>query len=111
MQTNITSFFNTVDKLTDLVSKETKINAIVEAAQEQMKSRNFDSVSPLFNQLLRNAERNCQKVPKSRRHGEVIQKFATSLLIYAGPLTYTFYIKTCPRPCPAEGQCKVFYIP
>ncbi len=66
---------------------EPKINAIVEAAQEQMRNRNFESVSPLFNQLLRNAERKCQKLPKTRRHGEVVQKFATSLLMYVGPLT------------------------
>ena len=89
-QTKLTSFFDTVGKLIDITSKEPRISAIVEAAQEQMSNRGFESVSPLFNHLLRNAESNSQKVPKNRRHDEVIKKFATSLLIYAGPLTYNF---------------------
>ena len=60
----ITLFLGTVEKLKEVTRTEPKISAIVEAAQEQMSNRDFKSVSPLFNHLLRNAEHNSQKCLK-----------------------------------------------
>jgi len=63
-QMKITLFLGTVEKLKEVTRTEPKISDIVEAAQEQMSNRDFKSVSPLFNHLLRNAEHNSQKCLK-----------------------------------------------
>ena len=48
------------------------------------------NLSPLLKQLMVNAEKNVQRLPKQKRHDVLMKKFATSLLIFAGPLSYEF---------------------
>ena len=74
-------------------------NGIVHAAEEGKK--NIVSVSPLFNQLLKNTEWNTQVLAKQRRHADVVKKFATSLLIYCGHLAYNFLYQNIPEGLPS----------
>lgn len=89
---------------------EPKYNAIIQATEEQRRERQVVSISPLFNQLLRNAERNAQKLPSRKRHAVVMKKFATSLLIYAGPLAYNFIQQNMPKalPCRRTAQTLLY---
>lgn len=48
-----------------------------------------------------NAEKNVQRMPKQRRHNELLKKFATSLLIFAGPLSYEFVHRNMPEALPS----------
>lgn len=65
---------------------------------------------PLFQKLMENAEHNSQKLPKQRRHDFVVKKFATSLLIFAGPLAYNFLHRNMPvaLPCLRTVQRIIF---
>lgn len=51
-------------------------------------------------QLLSNAIRNANKVPKGRRHDIVIKKFAISLFILSGPMAYNFFCQNLPEALP-----------
>ena len=100
-QTKITSFFDIVEKITKLTDAAPEYNAIIRATEEQRRERRITSVSPLFNQLLLNAEHNAQKIPTQRRHAAVMKKFSISLLIYSGPLAYKFLQKNMPEALPS----------
>ena len=54
----------------------------------------------MLKHIISNAERNASKVPKVRRHSEVLKKFCTSLLIYAGPIAYEFLQQKLPQALP-----------
>ena len=43
--------------------------------------------------IVENAKKNTAKFPQSRRHDEIIKKFATSLLLYGGPMAYNLIHK------------------
>ena len=67
-------------------------------------------VLSFFQKLVVNAEHNSLELPKQRRHDFVIKKFATSLLIFAGPLAYKFLHRNMPvaLPCLRTVQRIVF---
>ena len=48
------------------------------------------SLSPILNCLMLIAEKNLDRLPKQRRYNVLMKKFATSLCIFAGPLSYKF---------------------
>ena len=75
------------------------------------KSRSEEnSVVPIFNKLMENAKHNTLKLPQQRRHDFIIKKFATSLLIFAGPMAYTFLYRNMPTafPCLRTVQRIIF---
>lgn len=98
-QTKITSFFTVVEKINRLTDAVPEY--IIQATEEQRRERHITSVSPLFNQLLMNAESNAQKFPTRRRHAAIVKKFSTSLLIYSGPLAYSFLQQNMPEALPS----------
>ena len=59
------------------------------------------SFTPILRQLILNADKNLDRAPNHRRHSEILKKFATALLIYAGPLTYDFIQKNMPEALPS----------
>ena len=85
-QTKMTSFFETV---LHAVSEVPGLNEVIQTAQEQGGSR-FKNVSCMLKELMENAEKNSQRCKHGVRHQEVVKKFATSLLIYCGPMAYRF---------------------
>ena len=56
---------------------------------------------PLFKQLLENAHHNLNKIPTSQRYDTIVKKFATSLLIYAGPMAYNLVHQNMPKALPS----------
>ena len=52
---------------------------------------------PVLKYIISNAEKNSSLLPKCRRHPEILKKFSTSLLIYAGPLAYEFMQQNLPQ--------------
>ena len=60
-----------------------------------------NDVCAFFQKLVENAEKNSRKLPKQRRHNFVMNKFATSLLIFAGPLAYRFLHSNMPIAIPS----------
>lgn len=95
-QTRITSFFNLIDSVNSILSSKPEINHLI---QDSTTGRSV-SFSPLFKCLIQNAERNLEKVPQQVRHSTLLKKFATSLLIYCGPMAYNFISCNLPRALP-----------
>ena len=48
-----------------------------------------------------NAEKNLEKLPKQRRHQQLLRKFFISLFIYCGPLAYDFIHSNMPEALPS----------
>ena len=94
-QCKITSFLDVVEKVTKLIP------GMLQTAHSQRTERKISNISPLLKQLLMNAEKNAQKLPQQRRHEQVLKKFATSLFIFSGPLTYQFLYCNLPEALPS----------
>ena len=60
-----------------------------------------NKLSPLLKHLMPNAEKNVQKISKQRRHNELLKKFAASLLLFVGPLSYEFIHRNMPEALPS----------
>ena len=86
-QTQITSFF---DKISKSIDELPAVKEMLEVALKQGRGAQFGSVGCMLKELLANAEKNAQKLQQGLRHQCVIKKFATSLLIYCGPMAYNF---------------------
>ena len=91
-QTKITSYFDVIEKLTKLVDDNYEKLGFWKNAET-----NF---CPLLKQLLANAQKNASRLPRQRRHGQVLKKFSTALFTYSGPLEYEFLQKkNCQKRC------------
>ena len=64
-------------------------------------SKKCSSLTPNLKQVLATAEANAYKLPKQRRYTEIMKKFSTALLIYAGPLAYEFLHQNMPEALPS----------
>ena len=80
-QMKITSFY---DYLLEAIRNVPEIEEVLEMNERD------SSVSCMLERLLNNAKRNAAKSRQGIRHEEVVKKFATSLLVYCGPLAYNF---------------------
>lgn len=85
-QTHVTDYYSIVDSIDHLVQNNKQLSYL-RATEEQPANL---ALTPMLKQVISNAERNAQRLPRGRRHPEVLKKFCTSLLIYAGPLAYNF---------------------
>lgn len=96
-------FFRNVDQT--LVSSKRQIFSCFKKAQdmslsikpESASNNQRNNISPLLKKLMLNAEKNVQTLPKQRQYNELLQMFATSLLIIAGPLSYKFVHRIMPE--------------
>ena len=90
-------------KLTDFFSVVNKVVQLLETDEhhELKSAHQTKNLSPLLKQLMINAEKNVQRLPKQRRHDELLKKFATSLLIFAGPISYDFVHQKMPEAIPS----------
>ena len=61
----------------------------------------INEFSPILKRLVLNAEKNLDRLPKQRRHDVLMKKFATSLFIFAGPLSYEFLHQNMPEALPS----------
>jgi hypothetical protein len=101
-QSKITSFFEVVDKVAALVEESSTISEMMQALQDRRGfERHTNGFSPLFRQLMLNAEKNIEKLPKQRPHQELLKKFSISLFIYCGPIAYDFIQSNMPEALPS----------
>ena len=63
--------------------------------------RHTAGFSHLFRQLMLNAEKNLEKLPKQRRHQQLLRKFSISLFIYCDALAYDFIHSKMPEALPS----------
>jgi len=56
--------------------------------------------------ILKNALENSSRLPKGRRHPEILKKIAVSLFIYAGPSVYEFIHSTLAEALPSLSTVK-----
>ena len=56
--------------------------------------------SPVLKCLMLNAEKNLDRLPKQRRHNVLMKKFASSLFMFASPLSYEFLHQNMPEALP-----------
>ncbi len=108
-QSKITSFFEVVDKVVALVEESSTISEMMQALQDRRGfERHANRFSPLFRQLMLNAEKNLEELPKQRRHQELLKKFSISLFIVA-LLHTTSFKATCPKLFPAYEPSSEMY--
>ena len=95
----ILDFFGIIDNVVMLleIKEDESHNSISDPVDISQRNK----LSPLLKHLMSNAEKNVQKMPKQRRHNELLKKFATSLLIFAGPLSYEFVHRNMPEALPS----------
>lgn len=103
-QTRITDYFQILDTIEKLLDKNLRLSELLQQYSEdktETVSNHDSSFTPVLKQLLLNAEKNIERVPKHRRHSDILKKFATALLIYAGPLSYEFIHSNMPEALPS----------
>ena len=104
-QTKLTDYFTLLNNIENIVQKNPELHKVVANVNSHRRPffpNNCESgFSPFFKQLLMNAYQNVSKVPTSRRHDTIIKKFATSLLIYAGPMAYDLVHRNMPTALPS----------
>ena len=104
-QTKLIDYFALLDKIENVMQRHPELHKVVTNVDTQLKQLSLNDCEsnfcPLFKQLLANAYNNANKTPTSRRHDEIIKKFATSLLIYAGPMAYDLIHRNMPTALPS----------
>ena len=100
-QTVITSYFDMAEKIAHLLESSEEMSNIQHTSFHKEQVNEDSNLCPLLKKLLRNATLNASRLPKQRRHEEVLKKFATSLLIYSGPLAYEFVHRNLPEALPS----------
>ena len=98
----MTDYFPVIDKLSLLMKDNEKLVKILNSLQEpSTHSTEQNNYTPILQSLLTNAQNNCGKVAKQRRHTEVIKKFASLLFIYCGSMAYEFLQNNVPEALPS----------
>jgi len=106
-QSCITDYFTILNDIEKLLQANAKLSNLVQqypCTSKDMASPVVNlnmSFTPILKQLVLNAEKNAESVPNHRRHPDILKKFATALLIYAGPLTYEFIHSNMPEALPS----------
>ena len=104
-QSKITSFFKVLGEVEQLIDQTPCMKELFDQAQyqttENPRENQFDRQHSLLHRLMANAEKNASVLPQQRRHEEVLKKFATSLFIYCGALSYEFLHRNLPNALPS----------
>ena len=93
----ITSFLEISNEISEIMKQNKHLLQLIHTKfkKEEPRIKELD-VPSILNKLLSNAYKNSKQIPNHRRFEEVLKKFATSLLIYAGPLSYRFVAHALP---------------
>ena len=103
-QTHITDYFQLINNIEELLKANSKLCDLLQQYRKDQSDTvisHNSSFAPILKQLVLNAEKNLDRAPSHRRHSDIMKKFATTLLIYAGPLTYEFIQKNLPEALPS----------
>ena len=121
-QTQITDYFEALDEIGSLVTKNQKLSNMIchlskiirqynDMAQDG--SGSVSSFAPVLKEMLENAKINTARNPNNHRHSDVMKKFSAALFIYAGPLTYEFIehnlSKSMPSLCTVQRHIRAEY--
>jgi len=100
-QTKITSFFQVVSDIERFIQNVPHIEEMFNKTQYQGANDQDSKQQSLIHCLMSNATKNCAVLPHQRRHEEILKKFATSLFIYCGSLSYNFLHQNLPNAIPS----------
>jgi len=107
-QLKITDYYAIVEKLDILADTNLYLVKLLNAVKAERNNAlsmynhsDCEEFGSFFKQLLKNAESNTSKLLNQRRHDEIIKKFATPLLLYAGPMAYNFIHSDMPIALPS----------
>ena len=104
-QTKITDYFEVLNNIQKLERENAKLATLLQHLRnsdyKESKDYAHSSLTPILKQILLNSQANAEKLPKQRRHPEVLKTFSTALLIYAGPLAYEFLHQNMPEALPS----------
>ena len=84
-----------------MVEESSTISEMMQALQDRRGFERHTNGFSLFRQLILNAEKNLEKLPKQRRHQELLKKFSISLFIYCGPIAYDLIQSNMPEALPS----------
>ena len=99
-QTRIPDYFGVLNHIYKLEQEDVELSSLIQNLDSE-ESKKCSSLTPNLKQVLATAEANAHKLPKQRRHTEIMKKFSTALLIYAGPLAYEFLHQNMPEALPS----------
>ena len=97
-QCKITTLYQTVMQK---VSTVPELEDVLQTAQQQGRGTQFGNISAMLKELILNAEKNASKCRQAIRHQIIVKKFATSMLIYCGPMAYNFLHCNLPNAMPS----------
>ena len=97
-QCKITTLYQTVMQK---VSTVPELEDVLQTAQQQGRGTQFGNISAMLKELILNAEKNASKCRQAIRHQIIVKKFATSMLIYCGPMAYHFLHCNLPNAMPS----------
>jgi len=103
-KSRITDYFQILNDIEQLLKVNSKLSDLLQQYKKEQSEAiicHDESFTPILRQLILNAERNLDQAPNHRQHSEILKKFSTALLIYAGPLTYDFIHKNMPEALPS----------
>jgi len=99
-QSRITDFYNIADKVQMMINSSPRLVNIFQfstiCADRSFQGENNDKATfhSFFGKFVQNAYRNVDKsIPQARRYDVIVKKFATSLLLYSGPMANNFIQK------------------
>ena len=107
-QSQITDYFSVMNEIEHLLSENSRLASLLHCSTSNTGSENnsctglsTSSFTAVLQQIISNAEQNASRLPQGARHPEVVQKFATSLFIYTGPLAYEFLQQNLSQSLPS----------
>ena len=110
-QSKITDYYRTIEKVEELVTSTPELISMfkfstiycgLNQSSEISNSSNAMKFCSFFRKIVENANNNADKsIPQARRHDAVIKKFATSLLLYGGPMAYNLIQKNMESALPS----------
>ena len=107
-QSRITDYLQILNDIEKLLQTNIKLSDLIQQYSKDLEKGQSSpainlsmSLTPILKQLILNAEKNSESLPHQRRHPEILKKFATALLIYAGPLSYEFIQSNMPEALPS----------
>jgi hypothetical protein len=102
-QEKITTYLKVVDEISFLAKRNEKLNSILKQALTPQSTITNPKckITPILHHIMENAMKNFDRRENGRRHSSVLKKFATILLINAGPMAYDFIQRNMSEALPS----------
>ena len=91
LQSHITDYWKILSDIEKLSRENEKLSLLLQQAYDTSSEPCSNvSFTSILREMIYNAEKNCGQYRTHRRHPIILKKFATALLLLAGPLAYEF---------------------